>query len=505
MDACPTGALTFGEESDLKDLIAKAELLKPEAGTKPRTYYIDLPNKYFIAGAVYDPEADECLEGATVTLVSAKTGATATLTTDDFGDFWFERQEPGKYSLRIEKNGYTSATLDSIEADKDVNVGDIQLHAEAARLTMGEVTRYTNLTTGGPVHVDVKDGKILRIVPLELDESDGPSWTIHARGRDFTPPRRTTLAPYIVSNRSHVYSPKRILTPLKRVDFDPKGAPGSTGPGGRNAQNRGTSGYEPITWDEALDITASEIERVHREQGPAGILTSPGSHHLWGVVGYRHSTYFRFMNLIGYTYGEHNPDSWEGWHWGGMHMWGFSHRLGIPEQYDLLEDALQNTELMVFWSADPESTGGGIYTAYESTPRRKWLKELGRQDDLHRPLLQPHRRTRRRQVVRASPGHRRGLRSGYRAHLAHRGHLRQRIRGHPHRGLRLSGRPTCWARATASPRRPSGPRASAAYPPARSAPWRGSGAPRRPCWPPAARAASAGPAAPPPATSGRAP
>ena len=107
------------------------------------------------------------------------------------------------------------------------------------------------------------------------------------------------------------------------------------------------------------------------------MLTSPGSHHLWGIHGYRTSAYYRFMDLVGFTYGEHNPDSWEGWHWGGMHMWGFSQRLGIPEQYDLLEDALRNTELMVFWSSDPESTGGGIYTAFESTPRRYWLKELG--------------------------------------------------------------------------------------------------------------------------------
>ena len=30
VDACPTGAFTFGEEEDLKDLIAKAEPLKPE-------------------------------------------------------------------------------------------------------------------------------------------------------------------------------------------------------------------------------------------------------------------------------------------------------------------------------------------------------------------------------------------------------------------------------------------------------------------------------------------
>ena len=82
------------------------------------------------------------------------------------------------------------------------------------------------------------------------------------------------------------------------------------------------------------------------------------------------------MNLVGFTYGEHNPDSWEGWHWGGMHMWGFSHRLGIPEQYDLLEDALKNTEMMVFWSADPESTGRHLRRLREHS-RRYWFKELG--------------------------------------------------------------------------------------------------------------------------------
>jgi molybdopterin guanine dinucleotide-containing S/N-oxide reductase-like protein len=234
---------------------------------------------------------------------------------------------------------------------------------------MGKVTRFTNLTTGGPVHVDVQGGKIVRIIPLQFDESDGPSWTIEARGRVFTPPRRTTLSPYIVAHKSTIYSPKRILTPLKRVDFDPSGD--------RNIQNRGVSGYEPISWDEALDIVAGEIVRCKRELGPATILTSPGSHHLWGLVGYRTSAYYRFMNLVGFAYGEHNPDSWEGWHWGGMHMWGFSHKMGIPEQHDLLEDALQNTEMIVFWSADPESTGGGIYSAFESTPRRFWLKELG--------------------------------------------------------------------------------------------------------------------------------
>ncbi|MCE5254837.1 MAG: carboxypeptidase regulatory-like domain-containing protein [Actinomycetia bacterium] len=132
VDACPTGALTFGEESELQDLIAKAEVLKPEAGAKPRVYYIDLPNKYFIAGAVYEPEADECLEGVKVTLIGADGRSRGTLNTDDFGDFWFERQEPGRYSLRVEKDGYLSKTIEPIEALEDINVGDIELHRESA-------------------------------------------------------------------------------------------------------------------------------------------------------------------------------------------------------------------------------------------------------------------------------------------------------------------------------------------------------------------------------------
>jgi Fe-S-cluster-containing dehydrogenase component len=129
VDACPTGALTFGEESDpkIKELIARAEVLKPEAGAKPRVYYIDLPNKYFIAGAVYDPQEDECLEGAKVTLLGADGKTKGTLLTDDFGDFWFERQEPGTYSLKIELEGYASKTIEAVDASKDVNVGDIEL------------------------------------------------------------------------------------------------------------------------------------------------------------------------------------------------------------------------------------------------------------------------------------------------------------------------------------------------------------------------------------------
>ena len=42
---------------------------------------------------------------------------------------------------------------------------------------MGDVVRLTNLTAGGRVHVDVKDGRILRIVPLQLDDTDASLWS----------------------------------------------------------------------------------------------------------------------------------------------------------------------------------------------------------------------------------------------------------------------------------------------------------------------------------------
>ena len=234
---------------------------------------------------------------------------------------------------------------------------------------MEKVVKLTNGTTGGPVFVYVKDDRIVRITPIEFDEGDAASWTIKARGRTFSPPRHATVSPWSVAMRSTIYAPNRLLYPLKRVDFDPHGR--------RNCEKRGISGYERISWDEATDIVTQEIKRIKREYGPAAILSTPGSHHMWGNVGYRLSTWLRFMNLMGFTCADHNPDSWEGWHWGAMHHWGFSARLGISEQYDLLEDALKHTEMMVFWSSDPEASGGGVYAAFESSIRRQWLKELG--------------------------------------------------------------------------------------------------------------------------------
>ncbi|MGE4648082.1 MAG: molybdopterin-dependent oxidoreductase, partial [Arenicellales bacterium] len=235
--------------------------------------------------------------------------------------------------------------------------------------TAGGEVRYVNNTNGGPVFVYVKDGKIIRITPIEFDDSeDAPSWSIKARGRTFTPPRRTTIAPHALASKSVIYSKDRLLYPLKRVDFDPNG--------NRNCGNRGKSGYERISWEEALDIVAGEIQRVRRKHGKGAILSSHSSHHTWGNVGYYISANFRFMNTIGHTKMVINPDSWEGWYWGAMHHYGHSMRNGAFEPYGQVQDCLENCEMIVFWSSDPESSSGS-YAAFEGTIRRQWAKELG--------------------------------------------------------------------------------------------------------------------------------
>ena len=110
---------------------------------------------------------------------------------------------------------------------------------------MGKVEKLTNGTTGGPVFVYVQDGRIVRVTPMEFDDTDAASWTIEARGKTFSPPeedRRSRLTP--LSWRSMVYSPKRNLYPMKRVDFDPDGKRNCT-QAGRYRATSGSAGTRP--------------------------------------------------------------------------------------------------------------------------------------------------------------------------------------------------------------------------------------------------------------------
>lgn len=126
VDACPVGALRFGEEEEFADELAGAEVLNPEFGTGPRVYYLNLP-KRFVAGEIYDAEADEDLIGADVVLSAVEGYSQRSLHTDEFGDFWFDQVEPGEYNLMISCNGYCRETHAVSVVDDDAVLDPIAL------------------------------------------------------------------------------------------------------------------------------------------------------------------------------------------------------------------------------------------------------------------------------------------------------------------------------------------------------------------------------------------
>ena len=61
---------------------------------------------------------------------------------------------------------------------------------------------FPNCTTEGPIHVYVRDGKVVRIRPLVADEKDFKPWTIEAGGKTYTP-RRNSISPPSSTRRGY--------------------------------------------------------------------------------------------------------------------------------------------------------------------------------------------------------------------------------------------------------------------------------------------------------------
>ncbi len=84
--------------------------------------------------------------------------------------------------------------------------------------------------------VHVKDGVAVRV---ETDDGEEPQLRACARGRAY---------------RRQVYAPDRLLYPLKRVG------------------ERGRGEFKRVSWDEALDTVAGELQRAKEAYGPRSIL-----------------------------------------------------------------------------------------------------------------------------------------------------------------------------------------------------------------------------------------
>jgi anaerobic selenocysteine-containing dehydrogenase len=221
--------------------------------------------------------------------------------------------------------------------------------------------------------VDVKKGKIVRIRPLpydwQYDEKQFNPWKMEARGQVFEPRMKTLLPPFSLAYKKRVYSPNRILYPLKRVDWDPDGE--------RNPQNRGKSKYVRISWDEAAEIIASELKRIKKQYGPEAVLSQSDGHGEGKVIHCAHGSANKLLSLLGgYTLQMRNPDSWEGWAWGAKHAWGMESVGEMSPAANLIPDIAENTELLLFWGCDPETTPWG-FNGQMASRICYWYKKLG--------------------------------------------------------------------------------------------------------------------------------
>jgi anaerobic selenocysteine-containing dehydrogenase len=221
--------------------------------------------------------------------------------------------------------------------------------------------------------VDVKNGKIVRIRPLHFDwkydkEKFNP-WKIEAHGKPFEPGMKALPGTYSLAYKKRVYSPNRVLYPLKRVDWDPDGQ--------RKPQNRGKSKYVRISWDEALDIIAREMKRLIREYGPYTILAQMDGHGEMKMVHCAHGCGTKLLNLLGgYTLQTRNPDSWEGWYWGAKHVWGMEPVGQMVPDTNVMFDIAENTRLLLFWGCDPETTPWG-FDGQMSSRLCYWWSDIG--------------------------------------------------------------------------------------------------------------------------------
>ncbi len=163
----------------------------------------------------------------------------------------------------------------------------------------------------------VRDGVITRI---ETDDGEEPQLRGCLRGR---------------AQRQKIYSPDRLLFPLKR------------------AGARGEGKFERVSWDEALDTVANNWIRIRDKYGPSSIVFDS----VGGDIAYLH-TAGRVTRLI-QKFG------------GCTRCWGNPSFQGMIVAVNLMygtpytgttRDDLPNSRLIIMWGWDPATTVSGVNT-----------------------------------------------------------------------------------------------------------------------------------------------
>jgi Fe-S-cluster-containing dehydrogenase component len=131
VEACPTGALAFGDlddpTSEISRFVAekKIEAYHRKYGTKPAVMYVGIPKRFVAGEVVRDDVRGECAEGASISLEGG--GVTRETTSDSYGDFEFEGLEKNTaYTVKVQLAGYAPRVFE-LTTHTDVNLGEIVL------------------------------------------------------------------------------------------------------------------------------------------------------------------------------------------------------------------------------------------------------------------------------------------------------------------------------------------------------------------------------------------
>ena len=201
--------------------------------------------------------------------------------------------------------------------------------ANAAELGMAGVDKtvwnacLANCQSRCPLQLQVKDGTVVRVLPDTTGSDELGDFQIRAcvRGRN---------------QRERIYSPNRIKKPVKRVG------------------ERGAGQWQEITWEEAFDTIASELQRIKDTYGNEALWYHYGSGSTGGNITKR-GTWPRLLNVFGGYLGQYGDYST------AQITAAFPYQYGGWQASNSLQDA-QHTKLQVMFGNNPLETrmsGGG--------------------------------------------------------------------------------------------------------------------------------------------------
>ncbi len=175
-----------------------------------------------------------------------------------------------------------------------------------------------------PVRLHVKNGVVVRVETDHTDDDSPGTHQIRAclRGRGL---------------RKWIYSPERLLSPMKRVG------------------KRGEGKFVPITWAQAFEQIASKLKHTIKRYGNEAVYRHYGTGNIGGVVSNRDQI-DRLMNILGGQLNYYNSYSTAQIHQAMTYLYG------KPETGNYISDIV-NSKLVVLFGNNPAETrmsGGGV-------------------------------------------------------------------------------------------------------------------------------------------------